>query len=70
MLKSILCDYSDAHIPVKGKITFTGAGHDAAARELDARNKGVIFKNYAPFINCKNEMNNIKTDNAKNIDID
>ena len=25
MLKSILCDYSDAYILVKGKITITGA---------------------------------------------
>ena len=32
MLKSILCDYSDAYILVKGKITITGAGDDAAAR--------------------------------------
>ena len=70
MLKSILCDYKDAYILVKGKITFTGAGHDAAARELDERNEGVIFKNCAPFINCRNEINNIKTDNAKDIDID
>ena len=32
MLKSSLCDYSDAYIHVKGKITITGAGADAAAR--------------------------------------
>ena len=31
MLKSILCDYSDAYILVKGRITITGAGVDAAA---------------------------------------
>ena len=28
MLKSSLCDYSDAYILVKGKITITGAGAD------------------------------------------
>ena len=28
---------------------------DAAARQADEINKGVIFKNYAPFINCKSE---------------
>ena len=35
MLKSNLCDYSDAYILVKGKITITGAGADAAARQAD-----------------------------------
>ena len=32
MLKSSLCDYSDAYILVKGKITIAGEGDDAAAR--------------------------------------
>ena len=45
MIKSTLCDYSDAYIPVKGKITITGAGTDAATRQADARDKGVAFKN-------------------------
>ena len=44
MLKSSLCDYPDAYILVKGKITITGEGDDAAARQADERNKGVIFK--------------------------
>ena len=58
-LKSILCDYSDAYILVKGRITITEVGGDAAARRADERDKGVIFKNCAPFINCKTEINNI-----------
>ena len=45
MLKSILCDYADAYILIKGTITITGAGDDAAARRADERNKGVKFKN-------------------------
>ena len=69
MLKSILCDYSDAYILVKGKITIAGAGNDAAARQADERNKGVVFKNCAPFINCISEINNTQIDNAKDIDI-
>ena len=69
MLKSSLCDYSDAYILVKGTITITGAGADAAARQADERDKGVIFKNCAPFINCKTEINNTEIDNAKDIDI-
>ena len=44
MLKSSLCYYTDAYILVKGKITITGEGDDAAARQADERNKGVIFK--------------------------
>ena len=50
-------------------IAITGAGDTAAIGQLDDRNKGVIFKNWAPFINCKNDINNIGIDNAKNIDI-
>ena len=68
MLKSSLCDYSDAYILVKGKITIAGAGNDAAARRADERNKGVVFKNCAPFINCISEINNTQIDNAKDID--
>ena len=69
MLKSSLCDYSDAYILVKGRITITGAGENAAARQVDEENKGVIFENCAPFINCKSEINNIEIDNTKDIDI-
>ena len=69
MLKSSLCDYSDAYILAKGKITIAGAGNDVAARQADERNKGVVFKNCAPFINCISEINNTQIDNAKDIDI-
>ena len=69
MLKSSLCDYSEAYILVKGTITITEAGDDAAARQADERDKGVIFKNCAPFSNCMSEINNTQVDNAKGIDI-
>ena len=69
MLKSTLCDNSDAYILVKGTITINGRGADAAARQADERNKGVAFKNCAPFINCISEINNTQVDNAKDIDI-
>ena len=69
MLKSSLCDYSDAYILVKGKTTITGAGDDAAARQADERNKAVAFKNCAPFTNCISEINNTQVDNVKDIDI-
>ena len=48
MLSSSLCDYSDAYILVKGKITVTGTGDNAASIQADERGKGVAFKNCAP----------------------
>ena len=52
LLWSSLFDYSDAYTFVRGTITFTGAGDDDAARRLDERNKGVIFKTFTPFTDC------------------
>ena len=78
MLRSNLCDYSDVYILVKGTITITGnAGPPAgkteaqllAARQADERDKGVIFKNCAPFTKCISRINNTDIDNAKDIDI-
>ena len=69
MLKSSLCDYSDVYIHVKGKITITGDGDDAAARQADERNKGVVFKISAPVTICISEINNTQIDNCKDLDI-
>ena len=69
MLKSNLCDYADAYIFVKGRIAITGAGDDAAARQLHERNKGVTFKNCAPCTKCISRINNTDIDNAQDIDI-
>ena len=68
MLKSSLCEYSDAYLLVKRKITTTG-GDNEAAKRADERNKGVAFKNCAPFTICISEINNIQIDNCKDIDI-
>ena len=57
MLKSSLCDCSDVYILVKGENNRGGA--DAIAREADARNKGVIFKNCVPFTDCMSDINNL-----------
>ena len=67
MLKSSLCDYSDAYILVEGTITV----NSTAAEENDANNtnKKVISKSCAPVTNCIREINNTKEDNAKDIDI-
>ena len=78
MLRSNLCDYSDAYILVKGTITITGnavppAGRTEAqllaARQADERDKSVIFKNCAPFTKCISKINNTDIDIAKNINI-
>ena len=69
MLKSSLYDYIDAYILVKETITINGIGADAAARQEDERDKGVAFKNCAPFTNFISEINNTQVDNAKDIDI-
>ena len=82
MLGSNLCDYGDAYKLVNGTITITGragaqpnlaaprnAEQLLAARQADERDKGVIFKNCAPFVKCISRINNTETDNAKDIDI-
>ena len=67
MLRSSLCDYSDAYILVKGNITVNNTAADGAA--ANNTNKKVIFKNCAPFTNCISRINNTEIDNAQYIDI-
>ena len=67
MLKSSLCDYSDAYILVKGTITVNNTAAQGAA--ANNTNKKVIFKNCAPFTNCISEINKMQIDNATDIDI-
>ena len=69
MLKSDLYDYADAYIFVKGTITITGLGDDNSARQADEGDKGIIFKNCAPFTKCISRINNTGIDNAQDIDI-
>ena len=67
MLKSSLCDYSDAYIFVKGTISVNNTAVAGAA--ANNTNRKVIFKNCAPFTNCISEINNTQIDNGKDIDI-
>ena len=67
MLKSSLCDYSDAYILVKGTISVNNTA--AAGAAANNTNKKVIFKDCAPFTNCISEINNTQIGNAKDIDI-
>ena len=63
MLRSDLCDFSDAYIVVKGTII--------VVRQNNAKkiNKAAAFKNNAPFINCISKINGVKTDNAEDLDV-
>ena len=45
MLRSDLCDYSDAYILVKGKITVTNPNNNVYDKKL-------ALENNAPFISC------------------
>ena len=64
MLRSDLCDYSDAYIVVEGKIALDGAAY------ANKRNKGTAFKNNAaPFICCISKINNTLIDNAEDVDV-
>ena len=65
MLKSSLCNYSDAYILVSRSITAAGAGATDATITGDRNNKQVKFKNCAPFIDCIMELNNTQVDNKK-----
>ena len=67
MLKSSLCDYSDAYIHVKRTITV----NNTAAADADANNsnKKIIFKNCAPFTNCISQINNTDLENDKYLNI-
>ena len=80
MLRSDLCDFSDAYIVVKGNIivkkTFTG--DDIEEPNNTATNtannnafgkKKLVFKNNAPFISCISKINGIKIDNAEHLDV-
>ena len=69
MLGSNLCDYADTYIPAKETIANNGAGDNDAEKRLDERNKGVIFKNCAPFTKCITRINGTEIDNAQDIDL-
>ena len=63
MLRSDLCDYSDAYIVVKGDITFE------CDNDANKRNQNLAFKNNAPFINWISKINVVEIDNAEDLDV-
>ena len=67
MIRSNLCDYSDAYIHVTA--TTTVPNTVAAATPVNSTNKKVIFKNCAPFTNCISEINNTQVNDAQDIEM-
>ena len=64
MLRSSLCDYSDAYILLSGTIAVAEVAAGRGNNGLQ-----VVFKNFAPFTNCISEINNTQIDNAIDIDV-
>ena len=67
MIRSSLCDYSDAYMLVKETITVPNTA--AASAAVNNTNKKVIFKNCAPFTSCITKITNTQVDYADDIDI-
>ena len=63
MLRSDLCDFSDAYIVVKGDINLEGDN------DANKHNKNLAFKDNALFINFNSKIYNIKNDNAEDLDV-
>ena len=72
MLRSNLCDYSDAYILVNGTITVTAPGANNGAnniRDRSLRNRSLILKNNAPFVSCITRINGELIEDADDLDI-
>ena len=63
ILRSNLCDYSDAYILVKGTITIAGNNL------RDRQNRPLILKNNAPFISCITRINGELIEDTDDLDI-
>ena len=70
MLRSNLCDYSDAYILLKGAISVTAPGVNNKANNIrDKRNRPLILKNNAPFVSCITRINGELIEDADDLDI-
>ena len=67
MLRSSLCNCSDAYILTKGAIAAPNTAVSLATG--NNTNKKVIFRNCVPFVNCISRTNNMQVDDAQDIDV-
>ena len=63
MLRSDVCDFSDAYIVVKRNITLEGDN------DANKHSKNLAFKYNALFISCIAKINSVQTDNAEDLDV-
>ena len=68
MLRSNLCDYSDAYILVKGTITVNGVVN-GAENDIVRRNRPLILKNNALFVSCITRINGELIEDTDDLDI-
>ena len=63
MLRSDLCDYSEAYVWVKGTVTAIDTNND------NNFNKRFVFKNNTPFLSCISKINGKLVENAEDLDV-
>ena len=63
MLRSDLCDYSDAFVVVTGDITVERANN------RDKKTRSLAFKNNVQFISCSSKIDGVLIENVEDLDI-
>ena len=63
MIRSDLCEFSNAHIVVNRDISLE------VDDDANKHDRNLVFKNNASFINCITKINGIKVDNAEDLDV-
>ena len=67
MLRSDLCDFSNAYVLVKGTITVTAPEGQDQLR--DKKNRPLVLKNNASFISCIAKINGELIENVEDLDV-
>ena len=63
MIRSDLCEFSNAHIVVNRDISLE------VDDDANKHDRNLVFKNNASFINCITKINGIKVDNTEDLDV-
>ena len=66
MLRSDLCDYSDAYVVVKELLKTINVEED---NKIGKKNRSLLFKDNLPFICRISKINNVLIDSAEDLDI-
>ena len=69
MLRSNLCDYSDAYILVTITVTALGANNGANNIRAKKKNRSLILKNNTPFVSCIIRINGELIEDVDDLDI-